>query len=915
MASDNPSKGWSLTKGSVDLNRRISSELVGIAVNKECLLSLPNTYVYDGRSIFYSSAELKQSETISISYSEVSKLIQQTFDKKIKFNVTFKSCQTGNRVLDLSDLSQYEGNTSLLQEDRSLRTFFELAIAQKTLESDKFISLGSGRLFKRIPDGCPYSRGNHITFHSGICKGVRVVKGNNGRVQAAVVLDAKVSAFLTNQTVEKTIHDFMRYNDNQPDCWDKLLQFLRGVKVQCAYNRSRIFSIGGFGDKPLSDEKFERTIDGTTCLINLVDYFKDTKNIRLNNLQFPGVHPAGKPNEKFPVEQLIILEGQKIPQEKQSPDLVDILLRKNSVAPNERHRSIRQSGYDLALWNGKNNVLSAFSIKVQSESNDTNIDVRPLPHLLYRNNREVAPSDDKGDWSRNSGNFLVPASFPQEWLVLFHSQYREIIEDFIKRLREKCIDKGMSFGNPRLFPKAQTLFDSQTAMPIPTEWRNCFSHCAKEKIQFVLMIDSKFNDSHGLLKLFEVYRRSKVAKLITQQITIETVENILVKGHRQTLENIVNKLNVKFGGLNYQPLLAEPQLTGLKKFEQRFDLSSGNILVIGYDVSHPTYKIHEPKKPRLNETDPEEKMEDEDLTLTSTRATSRKEAVDLADLKQRSRWILASLEHNRPKQKCPQYVFILRDGLSEGQYEMVSKINIILMNFFVFKAYRNELTAIKNGFALHNPDYSPKVVLVIGSKRHFKKFFAVDNNDKAENMPPGSIIHEKVVRPDVFEFYLQSHFPVQVVHFLCSFYIIIRPYFQGTGKPVEYAVLANEINLNCSIDALKEYAKLLRYKTARQDHLEELMFKRSLYSLLMALSFNHQIVSRPISLPEPVFQADELAKRGHANYLALKRFFPNEVPYTNEQHCGHRLADNNQLTKMLSYWGDGQIILKNRFNA
>jgi len=43
----------------------------------------------------------------------------------------------------------------------------------------------------------------------------------------------------------------------------------------------------------------------------------------------------------------------------------------------------------------------------------------------------------------------------------------------------------------------------------------------------------------------------------------------------------------------------------------------------------------------------------------------------LNDLKQRSRWILASLEHNRPKQKLPQYVFILRDGLSEGQYEMV----------------------------------------------------------------------------------------------------------------------------------------------------------------------------------------------------------------------------------------------------
>ena len=57
--------------------------------------------------------------------------------------------------------------------------------------SDKFISLGSGRLFKRIPDGDPYARGKYITFHSGICKGVRIVKGNGRRVQPAVVLDGK----------------------------------------------------------------------------------------------------------------------------------------------------------------------------------------------------------------------------------------------------------------------------------------------------------------------------------------------------------------------------------------------------------------------------------------------------------------------------------------------------------------------------------------------------------------------------------------------------------------------------------------------------------------------------------------------------------------------------------------------------
>lgn len=40
--------------------------------------------------------------------------------------------------------------------------------------------------------------------------------------------------------------------------------------------------------------------------------------------------------------------------------------------------------------------------------------------------------------------------------------------------------------------------------------------------------------------------------------------------------------------------------------------------------------------------------------------------------------------------------------------------------------------------------------------------------------------------------------------------------------------------------------------------------------LLMALCFNHQIVNQAVSLPEPLFQAHELAKRGRNNYLTMR---------------------------------------------
>lgn len=53
------------------------------------------------------------------------------------------------------------------------------------------MALGYGQLFKRRPDdrGTRARDPNAISFHSGISKGVRIVEGIGGKLQAAVVLD------------------------------------------------------------------------------------------------------------------------------------------------------------------------------------------------------------------------------------------------------------------------------------------------------------------------------------------------------------------------------------------------------------------------------------------------------------------------------------------------------------------------------------------------------------------------------------------------------------------------------------------------------------------------------------------------------------------------------------------------------
>jgi len=48
------------------------------------------------------------------------------------------------------------------------------------------------------------------------------------------------------------------------------------------------------------------------------------------------------------------------------------------------------------------------------------------------------------------------------------------------------------------------------------------------------------------------------------------------------------------------------------------------------------------------------------------------------------------------------------------------------------------------------------------------------------------------------------------------------------------------------------------------------MTQDELQGFLNGLCYSHQIVNSAISLPEPIYQADELAKRGRNNFMAMK---------------------------------------------
>lgn len=51
--------------------------------------------------------------------------------------------------------------------------------------------------------------------------------------------------------------------------------------------------------------------------------------------------------------------------------------------------------------------------------------------------------------------------------------------------------------------------------------------------------------------------------------------------------------------------------------------------------------------------------------------TARKDFLDCNQLAERVKWVLETMANNRPDADAPPYIFVLRNGLSEGQFSSV----------------------------------------------------------------------------------------------------------------------------------------------------------------------------------------------------------------------------------------------------
>lgn len=265
----------------------------------------------------------------------------------------------------------------------------------------------------------------------------------------------------------------------------------------------------------------------------------------------------------------------------------------------------------------------------------------------------------------------------------------------------------------------------------------------KNGCQLLLCVISNFGDVYARVKQAAEIR----CGILTQCVKEQTITR---KGNDQsTVSNILLKVNAKLNGTNHK--FADISKLPVQKLP---------IMVIGADVTHPS--PDQTRIPSVVGVAVSFDIQTYRYRMCWRLQSPKQEMIQDLDGILEEQIRLFETMHKR----CPSVIFYYRDGVSDGQFQEVLKV---------------ELNAMYRAFARIRPDYKPKVVFMVVQKRHHTRFFPQTPNraDRNNNVEAGTIVDSQITHPNETQFFLVSHASIQ-----------------GVAKPTKYCLLKDDTNMS-----------------------------------------------------------------------------------------------------------------------
>lgn len=553
-----------------------------------------------------------------------------------------------------------------------------------------------------------------------------------------------------------------------------------------------------------------------------------------------------------------VLPGQPVKSElkgEQTEEMIKVAVRK----PHENFEWIACESLEDVLITG-NNVLKNFNMSVLPGL--IKVPGRTLQGISVQYKNESIPTKD-GSWNMQKRKFMRGA-FVEHWSVIllksgngtddaFVGSAKAAVEQFCEVMR----GEGMIVGNP--CRDRQGNFLEERLQGGRNQWKTQIDLIFKNLEQALGAMPSI------LLILLPKYD-GPIYNIIKCLGDIKYgVHTVCAVGNKFTsrkgkdggfdpgfLANISLKFNLKLGGSNHQ---LPPDQLGI--------VGKGNTMLVGYDVTHPSPGSRE-EAPSILGIVASTGWECDRFPGELRVQQPRQEKADaLAELlaNRLQLWKKKSI-----KGDLPENIIFYRDGVSEGQYQIVLD---------------EELPQIRNGCKKTYTDLKyknkrfPRITIIIVGKRHHTRFYpnSPDDADRSGNPKSGTVVDRIVTEHRNWDFFLQAHAAIQ-----------------GTAKPTHYFVVHDEI-----------FAK---------DKLPKLYQVTNTADVLQTLTHNlcylHGRATKAVSVAPPAYLADLLCDRGRRYLSGIfsppadeSDSNPNEA--SNSQQLQDQVKVHGNLTNTMFY--------------
>ncbi|KAL9458514.1 hypothetical protein AB3S75_007390 [Citrus x aurantiifolia] len=619
-----------------------------------------------------------------------------------------------------------------------------LLVRQSFFHNDpkNFADVGGGVL------GC---RGFHSSFRT---------------TQGGLSLNIDVSTTMIIQP--GPVVDFLIANQNVRDPfsidWAKAKRTLKNLRIKTITSNQE-YKITGLSEKLCKEQMFSlkqknvKDDDGEVqeLEITVYDYFVNNRNI---DLRYSGDLPCinvGKPKRPtyIPLELCELVSLQRYTKALTNLQRAS-LVEKSRQKPQER-MSVLSNALKLSKYDNEP-MLRSCGISISTNFAQVEGRVLPAPRLKFGNGEDFSPRN--GRWNFNNKKLVQPTKI-ERWAVVNFSarcDIRSLVRDLIKCGEMKGIlidqpfdvfEESPQFRRSSPVVRVEKMFDEiQSKLPGAPQFLLC------------LLPERKNSDLYG------PWKRKNLADfgIVTQCMAPMRVND-------QYLTNILLKINAKLGGLN--SLLAVEHSPSIPI------VSKVPTIILGMDVSHGSpghsdipsiaavvssrhWPLISRYRAAVRTQSPKVEMID---SLFKKVSDTEDEGI--------VRELLLDFYTSSGKRK-PEQIIIFRDGVSESQFNQVLNV---------------ELNQIIEACKFLDEKWSPKFAVIVAQKNHHTKFFQSGSPD---NVPPGTVVDNKVCHPRNYDFYLCAHAGMI-----------------GTSRPTHYHVLFDEIGF--SSDELQELVHSLSY--------------------------------------------------------------------------------------------------------